>query len=104
MPNILSTKILFISDKNPSMCHHLHLTDEETEVQGSLIICTRFLVSSGWCGEIDTQVCSISNPYCLALCIYIYITSDCQNGQLRQENKNKQLPTPPKKTQKNLGS
>lgn len=49
MPNILSTEILFISDKNPSMCHYFHFTDEEIEVQRDLVM-HKFtsLVSSEW--------------------------------------------------------
>lgn len=49
MPNILSTENFFIYDNNPSMCHHFHFTDEETEVQRDLVM-HKFtsLVSSEW--------------------------------------------------------
>lgn len=44
MLGILSTEILFISANNPSMGYHLHFTDEETEAQRDLVICTRLQV------------------------------------------------------------
>ena len=44
MPSILSTEISFISDNNLSKCHHLHFTDEKTEAQRDLVICTQLHV------------------------------------------------------------
>lgn len=94
MPNILSTEILFISDNNPSRCHHFHFTDEETEVQRDLVIHEfTSLVSSEWWGEIYIQV----SPFFKSMLFTsVYLTPNSQNSSLRQENKNKQLKRTPK--------